>query len=108
MKEGRTEEKHSLARVKICYRVFRFQVLQIYIRVFLLALPFAIVQDICRRSVNESFVEIQRWATGKEDSSVTYADVLFFQPRAYAPIIMQKIENLVFLFEIRSNLLNSL
>ena len=27
----------------------------------------------------------------------------FFQPRTYVPIIRQKIENLVFLFEIQSN-----
>jgi hypothetical protein len=30
-----------------------------------------------------------------------------FQPRTYVPIIRQTIENLVFLFEIRSNLLNA-
>ena len=46
----------------------------------------------------------QRWGTGKKVSLVTYAIFLFFQHRTYVPIIRQKIESLVFLFEIRSNL----
>jgi hypothetical protein len=33
--------------------------LQNYFRVFLFALSFEIMQDICRRPVNASFVEIQ-------------------------------------------------
>jgi len=40
-------------------RVFLSQVLQNYFRVFLFALSFEIMQDICRRPVNASFVEIQ-------------------------------------------------
>ena len=122
------EEKNYRARVKICYffffffRVFQSQVLHNYFKVFLLALSIEIMQDICRRPVNVSFVEIQswynvphiatptqRWATSKIVSSVTYAIFLFFQPRfgrTYVRIIMQKIENLVFLFEIQSFLLN--
>jgi hypothetical protein len=61
------EENNSRARLKICYflnflfRVFRSQVLQNYFKVFLLALSFEIMQDICRRPVNASFVEIQSW-----------------------------------------------
>ena len=42
-------------------RVFRSLVLQNYFRVFLLALFFEIMQDICRRPVNASFIEIQNW-----------------------------------------------
>jgi len=38
--------------------VFLSQVLQNYFRVFLLALTFEIMQDMCRRPVNDSFVEI--------------------------------------------------
>jgi hypothetical protein len=66
------EEKNSRARVKSAiffffffiyiYKVFQSQVLQNYFRVFLvLALSFEIMQDICRRPVNASFVEIQSW-----------------------------------------------
>jgi hypothetical protein len=57
------EENNSRARVKICYffRVFLSQVLQNYFRVFLLALSFEIMQDIYRRPVNASFVEIHSW-----------------------------------------------
>ena len=45
----------------IFLRVFRSQVLQNYFRVFLLALSFKIMQDIYRRPVNSSLVEIQSW-----------------------------------------------
>jgi hypothetical protein len=59
------EENNSSARVKITsfffVRVFLSQVLQNYFRVFLLALSFEIRQDICRRPVNASFVELQSW-----------------------------------------------
>jgi hypothetical protein len=51
---GCMDEKNSRARLKICYffyRVFRSQVLQNYFRVFLFALSFEIMQDICRRPV---------------------------------------------------------
>ena len=78
VKECCMEEKHSRPRVKICYRVFLFRVLQHYFRLFLLALHFAIVQDICRRQCCRDLKFVQKQATGKEDSSVTYANVLFF------------------------------
>ena len=89
------EENNSRARVKICYflLIFLSQILQNYFKVFLLALSFEIVQDICRRPVYESFVEIQswyliymppptqRWATSKKVSSVTYANFVgLFSP----------------------------
>ena len=52
-------------------------------------------------------IPTQRWATSNKVSSVTCANFLLFQPRTYVPIIRQTIENLVFLFEIRSNFLKS-
>ena len=57
------EENKYRANVKICFffLVFLSQVLQNYLRIFLLALSFEIAQDICRRPVNASFVEIQSW-----------------------------------------------
>jgi len=42
-------------------RVFLYPVFQNYFTVFLLALSFDIMQDICRRPVNAIFVEIQSW-----------------------------------------------
>ena len=57
------EENKYRANVKICFffLVFLSQELQNYFRIFLLALSFEIAQDICRRPVNASFVEIQNW-----------------------------------------------
>ena len=117
--------------MKICYflffiflRVFRSQVLQNLFRVFLLTLSFEVMQDICRRPA--SFVEIQSWYliqspppphTHKRTQRwVTINKIFFFQfgdlcyfffQHIYVPIIRQKVENLVIVFEIRSNLGNS-
>jgi hypothetical protein len=56
------EENNSRARVKICYflLIFLSQILQNYFKVFLLALSFEIVQDICRRPVkgNNSYISL--------------------------------------------------
>jgi hypothetical protein len=58
------KKNDSMARVffpPFFNRVFPYPVLQNYFRVFLLALSFDIMQDICRRPVNAISVEIQSW-----------------------------------------------